>query len=77
MLLRLRRTRMFAVSHVDGFVAIMHKRATLLMQRVRGGSTGVMNIIAGSVQSSFLEHWTKPHMYTGPSNYSEVVNYER
>lgn len=45
---------MFADGHVDGFAAIMRKRAASLM---RGRDNGI-SIVAGRVQVSSLEHWT-------------------
>lgn len=45
---------MFADGHVDGFAAIMRKRAASLMRRMRGRENGI-NIIAGRVQVSSLE----------------------
>ncbi|XP_026318655.1 uncharacterized protein LOC113229316 [Hyposmocoma kahamanoa] len=73
MLLRLPRFRsasgMFAYAQIDGFAAIIRKRIASLKRRISGSGSGLLSIIAGRVEGSFLEHWIKIHTHPKQRQY--------
>lgn len=50
---------MFALPQVDGFAAILRKKAASLIHRIRGGYIGLLTFIANRVQDYFYEPWTR------------------
>lgn len=53
---------MFAEARVDGFHAIIRKRAASLMRRVRGGSNSYLRVIADYIHSPIWRHWVGLHV---------------
>lgn len=55
---------MLAASEIDSFSAIIRKRITSLLQRVRGSSNGLLRTVADRlhVDSAVMQHWTRVHI---------------
>ncbi|KAJ8736642.1 hypothetical protein PYW08_007298 [Mythimna loreyi] len=53
---------MFLEARIDGFHAILRKRAASLLHRVRASSNSILRVIADRLDSPFLRHWIALHV---------------
>lgn len=53
---------MFAEARVDGFLAVIRKRAASLMRRVRDSSNSILSLLCDRPDSPFMQHWMKVHL---------------
>lgn len=53
---------MFADARVDGFHAIMRKRAASMLSRVRGSANSLLGVIAGRHDCPFITHAAQLHV---------------
>ncbi|XP_059057457.1 uncharacterized protein LOC131851051 [Achroia grisella] len=59
-------SEMFAAARVDGFEAIMRKRAASLMSRIRGSSNSILKTVASIPDCPLQRHWITLHC--GPNS---------
>ena len=53
---------MFAEAQVDGYYAIIKKRAASLMRRVRDSHNGYLKVVADHLESPIWRHWIRLHI---------------
>ncbi|KAM3955487.1 family with sequence similarity 21 [Aphomia sociella] len=52
-------SKMFADSHIDGFHAIIRKKAASLLQRLRNSGNGILKMIAARPDRPIQRHWVE------------------
>ncbi|KAM3962005.1 general odorant-binding protein 19d [Aphomia sociella] len=52
-------SKMFADSHIDGFHAIIRKKAASLLQRLRNSANGILKMIAARPDCPIQRHWVE------------------